>query len=76
MDKKLDTVIAGILKIPETEITSELRIGQIPTWDSLSHMDLIFAIEEAFAVQFNGDEIADMVNVAAIRKLVASKVST
>lgn len=70
----LDEVIARVLKLSPGELKDTMALGDVAAWDSLSHMDLILSIEDAFGVQFTGDEIADMTSVAAIRAAVRSKV--
>ena len=42
-------------------------------WDSLAHMDVILSIEQHFAVNLEGDEIADMQSVAAIINVLKTK---
>jgi acyl carrier protein len=73
MDKELNDVFAKVLKIAPGDVQDAMRLGEVATWDSLSHMDLILSIEEAFGIQFTGDEIADMTQIAAIRALVKAK---
>ena len=36
-----------------------LNSANISSWDSMSHMMLIARVEEAFSIEFTGDEIAD-----------------
>ena len=56
------------LKLPETLVREEL-----PAWDSLGHIRLIGALEEAFDVTFTIEDIETMTSVARILDLVTSK---
>jgi acyl carrier protein len=37
-----------------------------PDWDSLKHIELVFALEDALGVRFEADEIGDLTDVASI----------
>jgi len=66
-------LIAKILKIPAASITDETAMKNVPAWDSLKHMTLILAIEQEFALELTGDEIADMTSVKAIRDILGKR---
>jgi len=38
----------------------ELNYQDIPQWDSVGHMSLIAALEEAFDIMFDTDDIIDL----------------
>lgn len=40
-----------------------------PDWDSLKHIELVFALEDALGVRFEADEIGELTDVAAIVRL-------
>lgn len=46
------------------EITPEQTVGlkyaTIPSWDSVGHMTLISALEDAFDIMFDADDIIDL----------------
>jgi acyl carrier protein len=37
-----------------------------PQWNSLKHVELIFALEDAFGVRFSEQDMVDMDSIAAI----------
>ena len=37
-----------------------------PDWDSLKHIEVIFALEDALGVRFDADELGSLVSVQAI----------
>ena len=45
--KEIYSIIASVLKISLDDVNDELSVGDIPTWDSLAHMQLIEALEQA-----------------------------
>lgn len=71
--EKLKKIIAETFRINESEITEHLRMEDIDSWDSLTHMELIAELEDKFQVEFTADEIMEMVNVERIMELVGAK---
>lgn len=63
----LEQKIAEVFALPEASVADGLALSDIPTWDSLAHMMLIVRLEQDYAIQFSGDEIADLRSVGDIR---------
>lgn len=63
----LEKIFSEVFVLPEASIVDSLALSDIPTWDSLAHMMLIVRLEEAYQIQFTGDEIADMKSVGDAR---------
>jgi acyl carrier protein len=64
----LERIFAEVFSIPERTVNDALALREISTWDSMSHMMLIARVEEAFSIEFNGDEIADFRSVGDVRE--------
>jgi len=64
-------IIARILQIDSKEIIPKLAIHETPTWNSLSHIELIVSIEEEYHLELTGDEIAAMTSVDKIRRTLS-----
>jgi acyl carrier protein len=63
----LERIFAEVFSIPEKMVNDSLDLRDISSWDSMSHMMLIARVEEAFSVEFTGDEIADFRTVQDVR---------
>ncbi|HMO46582.1 MAG TPA: acyl carrier protein [Rubrivivax sp.] len=63
---RLQTTIAETLKIPPASITPETRDEDVPAWDSLGHVKLIMAIEQAFDLYIEVDDFGELKSVPAI----------
>ena len=70
MDSGVDQLIARVLEIPQQGVTDELSFQSIPQWDSLKHLELISALEEAYDVEIEAEQIVELSQVAAIRAFV------
>ncbi len=66
-------LVAEILRVPANEIADDLDMEATSTWDSLSHMELIAAIEDEFHVELSMDDIIAMTSVAKIKDVLTSK---
>jgi acyl carrier protein len=65
---QIEPIFAEVFSLPEKAVNDALTLREIPAWDSMSHMHLIVRLEEAFSVEFTGDEIADFRSVGDIRE--------
>jgi acyl carrier protein len=70
---QLANVIRKELKLDSFDFREETTADQVPGWDSLSHINIILAIEKEFAVKFKGIEILKAKNIGDLQKLVDSK---
>jgi acyl carrier protein len=63
MREKAFAIISQIMDVPVSEINENSSAKTIENWDSLQHMNLIFALEEAFNMKFLDEEIMGMARV-------------
>lgn len=55
---KLNEIFEDVLDLDETpELTDDTTANDIEEWDSLSHIQLIVAIEKGFKLKFTSQEI-------------------
>ena len=73
MNDRLREVLANVLEVESSAISAETSVESEPRWDSLRHMTLIFAIEDAFGVQFDDDELPKLTSVAAIQRALDAR---
>ena len=70
--KNVESILAEVLNLSESEISETSSISNISSWDSLSHMQIIADIESNYSIQLTGDDIVQMIDLKSI-KLVLSK---
>ena len=56
--EKYNNVFMNSLKV-NLDILNDLKYQDVPTWESLGHMHLISALEEAFDIMIDMDDIID-----------------
>ena len=62
---RVHEVLALVLKLPGVPSQPVLRADE-PRWDSLSHIEIIYAVEETLGVTFSEEEMASLDGSAAI----------
>ena len=70
---RLTGLVAEILRVPKAEIADSLDMEATSTWDSLSHMQLIAAIEDEFAIELTADDIVAMRSLGKIKEVLRTK---
>ena len=70
---QLYQLIGKVLEVDPAILTEDSNSQNTPKWDSLRHIEVIFAMENAFHVRFTMPEIASLRNLGDIRQLLASK---
>lgn len=70
MKQQIKEIIALILEINPSQINDDSTSQEIPNWDSLNHMNIIFAIEEKFEVTFEDDELMNLTSISRIEQAI------
>lgn len=70
---RLKRVILDELGLDDIEVTDTTRADDIPGWDSLAHVRIIFAVEVTFGVRFSNLEIMRLSTVPDLQRLLDSK---
>ena len=70
---KLEQIVAFILEIDPALLCDASNAQNTPRWDSLRHIEVIFAVESAFHVRFTMPEITSLKNLGDIRRLLLAK---
>ena len=67
---RLNHIVANVLEIDASLLTDASNAQNTPRWDSLRHIEVIFAVESAFHVRFTMPEITSLKNLGDIRRLL------
>jgi acyl carrier protein len=70
---QLYNIIGKVLGVDPATLNEESDAQTTPRWDSLRHIEVIFAVESAFHIRFAMPEIANLRNLGDIRKLLITK---
>jgi acyl carrier protein len=73
IDEKVKVVLAEVLQVSPAIITDDLAMQDVDAWDSLKHMELIVALEDAFGLQLSFEEIVTMQSVGKIKLVLEER---
>ena len=73
INKKLTGVFREVFDDEAIVISDEMTADDVDAWDSMSHVNLIIAIEIAFEIEFNQSEIQNFANVGELKQSIERK---
>ena len=69
----LTEVFRQVFEDPDIELAPETTADDVDGWDSLSHMNLIMAVENRLNVRFKPKEVLSFRNVGDLARSIESK---
>lgn len=69
---RLDTLFRRMFSADGYELSESSSPETVPGWDSLTHLNLVMAIEAEFAVSLTPAEILEMKTVGLIRTILVA----
>ena len=73
--KDIKEILASVFRIKPSEISNDTEIKDVDSWDSLTHMEMIAALEQEFKIEFDADEIMSMTIFSTIQELVNKRLN-
>ncbi|MFC1626512.1 acyl carrier protein [Pseudomonadota bacterium] len=73
IESRLYEVISGVLNIDKTQLSMDSGVENIDDWDSLNHMNVIFALEEEFGFEFDDSELMNSISIASLIGIIETK---
>mgnify|MGYP006329350215 CR=1 FL=1 len=71
--EKLNEIFRNNFDDDDIELADETSSADIDDWDSLEQINLVVAIQDAFNVKFNIDEVNSMKNVGEMVDFILEK---
>jgi acyl carrier protein len=66
MKDRVFTIMSNVFNVPVESLNDESSFDTIDQWNSLQHMNLIFALEEEFGVTMDDEVVAELISVKGI----------
>jgi acyl carrier protein len=66
-------IAADVFELDVTSLGADSSPGQVETWDSLRHLNLVVALEAKYGIEFAPEEMERMETLGDIAALVGSK---
>ncbi len=73
MEDRIYRVISDVMGVPVEEINDNSSPDSIAAWESLSHINLVLALEAEFSVSLEPEDVMEMQSVGLIRTIKDKK---
>ena len=73
LDSRIKEVMAEVLDLDPMLIDDNFSRDEASSWDSLSHLRLVTALEEAFGIKFTMKDVEEMSRFGVIRDRIAGR---
>jgi acyl carrier protein len=70
--EKARELLAGALNLPEQQVDSSTMIGVTQQWDSLAHMRLMLALEEALGSELEMEAVVNIASLLDVETMLAN----
>lgn len=71
---KLTEIMRDVFDDESVVATPELTANDVKEWDSVNHVTLVVAMEQAFGIRFKSAELERMKNVSQLVETIEKKV--
>ncbi|WP_306536938.1 acyl carrier protein [Geobacter sp.] len=71
--ERLNAIFCEVFDDETIEIRSEMTANDVDGWDSLSHINLVVAIEAKFKMKFSQKELQSFKNIGDLLKGIEDK---
>ena len=72
-DQRISKVFNDLFGIAPGNCTEATSMENVPGWDSVNHLTLVFTLEETFDVQFSPEDISELTSVGRIQALLSQR---
>ena len=71
--QSVEAVVAQSLGLPLAQVNDDSGPQSLPTWDSVTHLDILLSVEVEFGIKFTADEMITLLSVSAIKAALRDK---
>ncbi|MSM38722.1 MAG: acyl carrier protein [Geobacter sp.] len=75
LQNKLNRIFCEVFDDEDIKISREMTANDIDGWDSLSHVNLIVAIEANFKIRFSQKELLTFKNIGNLIDNISDKIT-
>lgn len=73
IESRLTPIFRDVFNDDALVVAEDMTAAEVPTWDSLSNINMIIAVEKAFGVKFSIKDVRNLKNVGELLDLIKRK---
>lgn len=74
LDRIADT-LRDVLGRPDLDVHDGLTAADVDGWDSVAHVELVYALEEEFGIEFGAEDITSHADVGELRRDIEARLN-
>ena len=71
--EKLNQIFCEVYSVEESALNENFVSTNVETWDSIHQLSMVAAIEDAFDLMMDAEDILEMTSYENVKQLLASK---
>ena len=75
VEQRLEQLFRELFNDDELVIADETTASDIPGWDSLANVNLLFSVEQEFGIEFADSEFGEFSNVGELRRAIELRIA-
>jgi len=73
IESRLTPIFRDVFNDDALVVAEDMTAAEVPTWDSLSNINMIIAVEKTFGVKFSIKDVRNLKNVGELLDLIKRK---
>jgi len=70
LDARMLQVFREVLGREDVELSDGTTAADVPGWDSLAHINIMYSLEAEFGVQFSDEQLSGFQDVGELRRFL------
>jgi acyl carrier protein len=67
---EINAIVSDVLQLPDLVMEFSTSAADVPGWDSLTHIQIIIAIERKYGLRFTATEVAQLEDAGSLVDLI------
>lgn len=72
---RLEQLFRELFNDDEIVLGDELKAGDVPGWDSLANVNLMFSVEQEFGIAFADSEFGELSSIGELRRAIERRIA-
>jgi acyl carrier protein len=74
VEGRLLQVFREVLAVEDLRLSDSSTAADVPGWDSLAHINIMYSLEAEFGVQFSDEQLTSFQDVGELRRFLVESV--